>query len=160
MYFAGNYGTGIGGFIENGRTFLGIELGSTRIKAVLIDESHKPIASGSYDWENQLENGIWTYALDEVWKGLQGSYTALKEDVKKQYGAEITAIGSIGISAMMHGYLVFDKEGNQLVPFRTWRNTITGQASAELTELFQYNIPQRWSIAHLYQAILNGEEHQ
>ena len=145
--------------IENGRTFLGIELGSTRIKAVLIDESHKPIASGSYDWENQLENGIWTYALDEVWKGLQGSYTALKEDVKKQYGAEITAIGSIGISAMMHGYLVFDKEGNQLVPFRTWRNTITGQASAELTELFQYNIPQRWSIAHLYQAILNGEEH-
>ena len=145
--------------IENGRTFLGIELGSTRIKAVLIDESHKPIASGSYDWENQLENGIWTYALDEVWKGLQGSYTALKEDVKKQYGAEITAIGSIGISAMMHGYLVFDKEGNQLVPFRTWRNTITGQASAELTELFQYNIPERWSIAHLYQAVLNDEPH-
>ena len=145
--------------IENGKTSLGIELGSTRIKAVLIDESHKPIASGSYDWENQLENGIWTYALDEVQKGLQGSYAALKEDVKKQYGAELTTIGSIGISAMMHGYLVFDKEGNQLVPFRTWRNTITGQASKELTELFRYNIPQRWSIAHLYQAILNGEEH-
>ena len=145
--------------IENGRTSLGIELGSTRIKAVLIDESHKPIASGSYDWENQLENGIWTYSLDEVWKGLQGSYTALKEDVKKQYGAEITAIGSIGISAMMHGYLVFDKEGNQLVPFRTWRNTTTGQAAEELTELFQYNMPLRWSLSHLYQAILNGEEH-
>ena len=145
--------------IENGKTSLGIELGSTRIKAVLIDETHKPIASGSYDWENQLENGIWTYALDEVWKGLQGSYTALKEDVKKQYGAELSTIGSMGISAMMHGYLVFDREGNQLVPFRTWRNTITGQASGELTELFQYNIPQRWSIAHLYQAILNGEDH-
>ena len=145
--------------IEKGKTSLGIELGSTRIKAVLIDESHKPIASGSYDWENQLENGIWTYALSEVWKGLQGSYAALKEDVKKQYDAELCSIGSIGISAMMHGYLVFDKEGNQLVPFRTWRNTITGQASRELTELFQYNIPQRWSIAHLYQAVLNGEEH-
>ena len=105
--------------IESGKTSLGIELGSTRIKAVLIDESHKPIASGSYDWENQLENGIWTYALDEVWKGLRGSYQALKEDVKNQYGAELTTVGALGISAMMHGYLVFDKEGNQLVPFRT-----------------------------------------
>lgn len=145
--------------IENGKTSLGIELGSTRIKAVLIDESHKPVASGSYDWENQLENGIWTYALSEVWKGLQGSYQALKEDVKKQYGAELTVVGSMGISAMMHGYLVFDKEGNQLVPFRTWRNTTTGQAAEELTELFQYNMPLRWSLSHLYQAILNGEEH-
>jgi sugar (pentulose or hexulose) kinase len=145
--------------ILSGKTVLGIELGSTRIKAVLIDGSHQAIASGSYDWENQLEDGIWTYSLEEVWKGLQGSYQALKEDVKKQYGVELTTIGSIGISAMMHGYLVFDREGNQLVPFRTWRNTITGPASKQLTELFQYNIPQRWSIAHLHQAVLNGEEH-
>ena len=145
--------------ILNGQTVLGIELGSTRIKAVLIDESCRPIASGSYDWENQLENGIWTYALDEVWKGLQGSYAALKEDVKQKYGVTLTRLGAMGISAMMHGYLVFDKDGRQLVPFRTWRNTITGQASQELTELFQFNIPQRWSIAHLYQAILNQEEH-
>ena len=145
--------------ILNGQTVLGIELGSTRIKAVLIDESCRPIASGSYDWENQLENGIWTYALDEVWKGLQGSYAALKEDVKQKYGVTLTRLGAMGISAMMHGYLVFDKDDRQLVPFRTWRNTITGQASQELTELFQFNIPQRWSIAHLYQAILNQEEH-
>ena len=145
--------------ILNGEAVLGIELGSTRIKAVLIDGSCKPVASGSYDWENQLENGIWTYALDEVWKGLQGSYAALKEDVKRKYGVTLTKLGAVGISAMMHGYLVFDKDGNQLVPFRTWRNTITGQASQELTELFQFNIPQRWSIAHLYQAILNKEEH-
>ena len=145
--------------ILNGQTVLGIELGSTRIKAVLIDESCRPIASGSYDWENQLENGIWTYALDEVWKGLQGSYAALKEDVKQKYGVTLTRLGAMGISAMIHGYLVFDKDDRQLVPFRTWRNTITGQASQELTELFQFNIPQRWSIAHLYQAILNQEEH-
>ena len=129
--------------ILNGEAVLGIELGSTRIKAVLIDGSCKPVASGSYDWENQLENGIWTYALDEVWKGLQGSYAALKEDVKRKYGVTLTKLGAVGISAMMHGYLVFDKDGNQLVPFRTWRNTITGQASQELTELFQFNIPQR-----------------
>ena len=145
--------------ILNGQTVLGIELGSTRIKAVLIDGSGRPIASGSYDWENQLENGIWTYSLDEVWKGLQGSYGALKEDVKQKYGVALTRLGALGISAMMHGYLVFDKDDRQLVPFRTWRNTITGQASQELTELFQFNIPQRWSIAHLYQAILNKEAH-
>ncbi len=145
--------------IMTGKTTLGIELGSTRIKAVLIDETHKPIASGSYDWENQLVNGIWTYSLEEIWKGLQGSYQSLKADVKAQYGVELTTIGAIGISAMMHGYMAFDKDGNQLVPFRTWRNTITGQASEELTSLFNYQIPQRWSIAHLYQAILNGEEH-
>lgn len=145
--------------ILNGKTSLGIELGSTRIKAVLVDESYKAVAVGNFDWENQLRNGIWTYPLDLVWKGLQGSFASLKEDVKEKYGAELTRVGSIGISAMMHGYLVFDKDGKQLVPFRTWRNTITGEASRELTELFQYNIPQRWSIAHLYQAILNGEEH-
>lgn len=142
-----------------GKTSLGIELGSTRIKAVLIGEDHKPIASGNYDWENRLENGIWTYSQEDIWSGLQGSYQALKEDVRKQYGVELTSIGAIGISAMMHGYLVFDEKGEMLVPFRTWRNTITGQASEELTELFQYNIPQRWSIAHLYQAVLNEEEH-
>lgn len=145
--------------ILNGETSLGIELGSTRIKAVLVDGSYKAIAVGNFDWENQLHDGIWTYPLDLVWKGLQGSYASLKEDVKAKYGVELTKIGSIGISAMMHGYLVFDKDGRQLVPFRTWRNTITGEASKKLTELFQYNIPQRWSVAHLYQAILNGEEH-
>lgn len=145
--------------ILNGKTSLGIELGSTRIKAVLVDESYKAVAVGNFDWENQLRDGIWTYPLDLVWKGLQGSFASLKEDVKEKYGVELTKVGSIGISAMMHGYLVFDKDGKQLVPFRTWRNTITGEASRELTELFQYNIPQRWSIAHLYQAILNGEEH-
>ena len=145
--------------ILNGKTSLGIELGSTRIKAVLVDESYKAVAVGNFDWENQLRDGIWTYPLDLVWKGLQGSFASLKEDVKKKYGVELTKVGSIGISAMMHGYLVFDKDGKQLVPFRTWRNTITGEASRKLTELFQYNIPQRWSIAHLYQAILNGEEH-
>lgn len=145
--------------ILNGETSLGIELGSTRIKAVLVDGSYKAIAVGNFDWENQLHDGIWTYPLDLVWKGLQGSYASLKEDVKAKYGVELTKVGSIGISAMMHGYLVFDKDGKQLVPFRTWRNTITGEASRELTELFQYNIPQRWSIAHLYQAMLKGEEH-
>ena len=145
--------------IVNGETSLGIELGSTRIKAVLVDGSYKAIAVGNFDWENQLHDGIWTYPLDLVWKGLQGSYASLKEDVKAKYGVELTKIGSIGISAMMHGYLVFDKDGKQLVPFRTWRNTITGEASKKLTELFQYNIPQRWSIAHLYQAMLKGEEH-
>ncbi len=145
--------------ILKGETSLGIELGSTRIKAVLVDGSYKAIAVGNFDWENQLHDGIWTYPLDLVWKGLQGSYASLKEDVKAKYGVELTKIGSIGISAMMHGYLVFDKDGRQLVPFRTWRNTITGEASRELTELFQYNIPQRWSIAHLYQAMLKGEEH-
>ncbi len=145
--------------ILKGETSLGIELGSTRIKAVLVDGSYKAIAVGNFDWENQLHDGIWTYPLDLVWKGLQGSYASLKEDVKAKYGVELTKIGSIGISAMMHGYLAFDKNGKQLVPFRTWRNTITGEASRELTELFQYNIPQRWSIAHLYQAMLKGEEH-
>ncbi len=145
--------------ILNGETSLGIELGSTRIKAVLVDGSYKAIAVGNFDWENQLRDGIWTYPLDLVWKGLQGSFASLKEDVKAKYGVELTKIGSIGISAMMHGYLVFDKDGRQLVPVRTWRKTITGEASKKLTDLFQYNIPQRWSIAHLYQAMLKGEEH-
>lgn len=145
--------------IEQGKTSLGIEFGSTRIKAVLIAEGGEPLASGSYEWENQLVNGIWTYSLDDVWKGLQDCYQDLLADVKKQYDAEITQIGSIGFSAMMHGYLAFDKEDNLLVPFRTWRNTITEEAASKLTKEFNYNIPQRWSISHLYQAILNKEKH-
>jgi sugar (pentulose or hexulose) kinase len=141
------------------KTFLGIELGSTRIKAVLIDEGYNPVASGGFDWENKLENGIWTYSLDLVREGLQASFRRLADDLKTRRGTELTTVGGMGVSAMMHGYLVFDKDGNQLVPFRTWRNTITAQAAGALTGAFNFNIPQRWSIAHLYQAILNGEEH-
>ena len=145
--------------IEGARTALGIELGSTRIKAVLIGPDHTPIASGSYEWENRYENGVWTYSLQDVWAGVQGSYRALATEVLQRYHTPLQTVGAIGFSAMMHGYLAFDGEGNLLVPFRTWRNTITGQASKELTELFHFNIPQRWSIAHLYQAILNKEAH-
>ena len=141
------------------KTVLGIELGSTRIKAVLIDEKHIPIASGDYEWENQLVNGVWTYSMDAVHTGLRTCFANLKADVKAKYGAELTTVGAIGVSAMMHGYLPFDKDGKQLCEFRTWRNTITGEAAEELTALFGFNIPQRWSIAHLYQAILNHEEH-
>jgi sugar (pentulose or hexulose) kinase len=145
--------------ICGGGTSLGIELGSTRIKAVLIDGNYAPVASGSYDWENRLENGIWTYSLEDVWAGLQSAFGNLAGDVQNRYGVALDTVGSIGISAMMHGYLVFDKAGGQLVPFRTWRNTITGQAAAELTGKFSFNIPQRWSVAHLYQAVLNKEAH-
>lgn len=145
--------------IENGETVLGIELGSTRIKAVLIGRDHEPIASGSHAWENKLENGIWTYSLEDVWSGLQDCYRDLKDDVQKKYGARLRRVGAIGISAMMHGYLAFDAQGELLTPFRTWRNTTTAQAAAELTELFSFNVPQRWSVAHLYQAILNDEAH-
>ncbi len=145
--------------IKEGRTALGIELGSTRIKAVLTGPDNAPIATGSHDWENQFVNRIWTYSLEAVWDGLRGCYAALAKDVAQRYGVELTALGSLGFSAMMHGYLAFDASDELLVPFRTWRNTMTSQASATLTELFSYNIPQRWSIAHLYQAILNGEEH-
>jgi sugar (pentulose or hexulose) kinase len=145
--------------IESGKTTLGIEFGSTRIKAVLIGEDHTPIASGSHEWENRYENGIWTYSLEEVWTGLQESYRKLSHEVLEKYNTPLQTIGAIGFSAMMHGYLAFDKDGNLLVPFRTWRNTITGQAAEKLTDLFQFNIPQRWSIAHLYQAILNKESH-
>ncbi|MDO4599521.1 MAG: FGGY-family carbohydrate kinase [[Ruminococcus] gnavus] len=145
--------------IMEGNIYLGIELGSTRIKAVLTGADHTPIASGSYGWENQYENGIWTYHLEEIWKGLQSCYRDLKEDVQKQYGVSLKQIRAMGISAMMHGYMVFDEKEELLVPFRTWRNTITEEAADCLTETFQYNIPQRWSIAHLYQAILNQEEH-
>ena len=145
--------------IESGRTVLGIEFGSTRIKEVLIGEDHAPLASGSYDWENRYENGVWTYSLDDVWTGLQQSYRKLNQEVMEKYKTSLKAVGAIGFSAMMHGYMAFDESGNLLVPFRTWRNTITAQAAQELTDLFQFNIPQRWSIAHLYQAILNGESH-
>lgn len=145
--------------IKAGNTSLGIEFGSTRIKAVLVGPDNGVLASGSHEWENRLENGIWTYSLDDIWNGLQDCYKNLAEDVKAQYGETLTTIGSIGFSAMMHGYMAFDKDGELLVPFRTWRNTITEEAAAKLTEAFSYNIPQRWSIAHLYQAILNKEEH-
>jgi sugar (pentulose or hexulose) kinase len=145
--------------IENGNTVLGIEFGSTRIKAVLIGMDHMPIASGSYDWENRYENGIWTYSLEDVWRGLQESYRNLSNQVFEKFNIPLKTIGAIGFSAMMHGYMAFDMYGNLLVPFRTWRNTITGQASEQLTDLFQFNIPQRWSVAHLYQAILNKETH-
>ena len=141
------------------KTVLGIELGSTRIKAVLIDEKHIPIASGDFEWENQFVNGIWTYPMDMIQNGLQTCFANLKADVKAKFDADLTTVGAIGVSAMMHGYLPFDKEGKQLAEFRTWRNTITGEAAGELTDLFGFNIPQRWSIAHLYQAILNHEEH-
>ena len=145
--------------IAAGKAVLGIEFGSTRIKAVLVDEDRKPIASGAHDWENRLEKGVWTYTLDDIWTGLQDCYKKMAEDVMEQYGVKVEKLAGIGFSAMMHGYLAFDKDGNLLVPFRTWRNTITQQASEALTEAFQFHIPQRWSIAHLYQAILNGEEH-
>ena len=145
--------------IENGNTALGIEFGSTRIKAVLIGEDHMPIALGSHEWENRYENGIWTYSLEDVWAGLRDSYRKLCDEVLEKYNTSLKNVGAIGFSAMMHGYMAFDKDGNQLVPFRTWRNTITGQAAEQLTYLFQFNIPQRWSIAHLYQAILNKEPH-
>jgi sugar (pentulose or hexulose) kinase len=145
--------------IEAGKTVLGVEFGSTRIKAVLIGEDHAPIASGSYDWENRYENGIWTYSLEDVWTGLQESYRKLSSEVLEKYNIPLQAIGAIGISAMMHGYMAFDKNSNLLVPFRTWRNTMTGQAANELTDLFRFNIPQRWSVAHLHQAILNREPH-
>lgn len=145
--------------IESGRAILGIELGSTRIKAVLIDEDNKPMAQGSHEWENQLMNGLWTYSIDAIWSGLQDSYADLCANVRKEYGVEITKLAAIGVSAMMHGYMAFDRDQNILVPFRTWRNTNTGPAAAELSKLFNYNIPLRWSISHLYQAILNGEEH-
>ena len=141
------------------KTCLGIELGSTRIKGVLIDENHQVIASGSHGWENDLTDGVWTYELADAVRGVQACYAQLKADAEKKYGKPLKRVAGIGISGMMHGYLVFDKDGKQIAPFRTWRNTITGPAAAELTELFKFNIPQRWSIAHLYQAILNKEEH-
>ena len=145
--------------IETGKAILGIELGSTRIKAVLIDQENKPIAQGSHSWENQLVDGLWTYSLDAIWHGLQDCYADLRANVQKQYGIEIESLAAMGVSAMMHGYMAFNEKAEILAPFRTWRNTNTGRAAAELSELFVYNIPLRWSISHLYQAILNDEPH-
>ncbi len=145
--------------IESGKTALGIELGSTRIKACLIDEKQIPVAGGEYAWENQLVNGIWTYPMEEIVKGIQSCYADLKANVEKEYGVTLTTTGAIGVSGMMHGYLPFDKDWKQLAEFRTWRNTITGEAAEKLTKLFGFNIPQRWSIAHLYQAVLKKEAH-
>lgn len=145
--------------IRAGKTSLGIEFGSTRIKAVLIDDTYTTIAAGDYGWASHLEDGLWSYSQEEIWTGLQTAYAALAEDVENAYGEKLTRVGRIGFSAMMHGYLAFGKDGELLVPFRTWQNTNTSEAHEKLSELFQYNIPERWSIAHLYQAVLNDEEH-
>lgn len=151
--------TGIKEQIQQGRAALGMEFGSTRIKAVLIDEDNQPAASGSWQWESRYEQGIWTYSLEDIWGGVQACFRDLQEDVKRKYQQPVTSLRALGISGMMHGYLAFNQEGALLVPFRTWRNTMTEQAAGILTETFHYNIPQRWSIAHLYQAVLNQEEH-
>jgi sugar (pentulose or hexulose) kinase len=145
--------------ILDGKTALGVELGSTRIKSVLIDESFNPVASGSHDWENNLQDGLWTYSLDDVWEGLQSSFRSLASDVRERYSVSLTRIGAMGVSAMMHGYLPFDKDGKQLAPFRTWRNTNTDKAASILTEALRFNVPHRWSVAHLFQAMLDGEPH-
>ena len=145
--------------IENGKAILGIEFGSTRIKAVLIDPENRPIAQGSHTWENQLVDGLWTYSVEAIWYGLQDCYADLRRNVREQYDIEIETLAAIGVSAMMHGYMAFDKDKNILVPFRTWRNTNTAKAAAELSDLFVFNIPLRWSISHLYEAILDNEEH-
>ncbi len=145
--------------IKNGKGIIGIEFGSTRIKAVLIGEDNKPLASGVHDWQNSLADGIWTYSLDDIHGGLRECFGDLMKNVREQYGVELKSAAGLGISAMMHGYLVFDEDGRLLTPFRTWRNSITGEAAAKLTEALGFNIPERWSAAHLYQAILNKEEH-
>ena len=145
--------------MELKNTVIGIELGSTRIKAVLMGKDHKVLSQGAFTWENSFVDGIWTYSLDEVREGIRKCFSELRKDFEKTYGQKLTTTGAIGISAMMHGYLPFDRDDKQLVPFRTWRNTMTGEAAEKLTEMFSFNIPQRWSVAHLYQAFLNGEEH-
>lgn len=146
-------------FKLNGSECLGIEFGSTRIKAILIDDEFNVLATGSHDWENKLVEGYWTYSIEDIWHGLQSAYKSLNDECENKFSSKITSLSAIGFSAMMHGYLAFDKDDNLLVPFRTWRNTTTAQAARELTKVFNFNIPQRWSIAHLYQAILNQEEH-
>ena len=145
--------------IKNGKTALGIELGSTRIKAVLIDLEGNVLAVGFHDWENSLVDGVWTYSQDEIFKGVKNAYADLKKKVADQYGETLTTIGARGISAMMHGYLAFDKDMNLLAPFQTWRNSNTGAAADKLTELFDFNIPLRWTISHIYQRILDKAEH-
>src|SRR3712207_4761742 len=148
-----------GAAITAGRTALGIELGSTRIKAVLIGPDHAPLAVGTHDWANQLVDRLWTYPLEAVWTGVQASVAALAEDVQRRHGVELAGVGALGVSAMMHGYLAFDAGGELLTPFRTWRNTNTGRAAERLSAEFGANIPHRWSVAHLYQAVLDGEPH-
>lgn len=145
--------------IETAKTYLGIELGSTRIKAVLIAPDYTSIASSDYGWENKYKDGYWTYDIEDVWTGLQSVFASLAQNIKNEYGVSLKRVASMGFSAMMHGYITLDKDNNLLVPFRTWRNTTTGKAASELTEKFNFNIPQRWSIAHLYQAMLNDEKH-
>ena len=145
--------------IAQGRTVLGIELGSTRIKAVLIGADHTPLAVAGHDWQNQYVDRRWTYSLESVWAGLQDCYASLAADVRQRYGVELTAVAALGVSAMMHGYLAFDADGELLTPYRTWRNTDTAAAADRLSALFGHNIPHRWSVAHLYQAVLDGEEH-
>ena len=145
--------------MKQNETVIGIEFGSTRIKAVLIGRNHQILASSSFIWENSYIDGVWTYSLEEVKHGVQICFANLKNDVMQKYGEKLTTTGAIGVSAMMHGYLPFDKNDKQLCEFRTWRNTITAEAAEKLSDLFDFNIPQRWSIAHLYQAILNREKH-
>ena len=145
--------------IRSSRAILGIELGSTRIKASLIDAETSPLASGSHGWENQLRDGVWTYDMQDVWNGLAASYAALREDVRARYSVDLTSAAAMGFSGMMHGYVALDAEGNLLVPFRTWRNNITGDACAELSPLLDFAVPQRWTIAHLYQSILEAQPH-
>ena len=145
--------------IQAGQAVLGIEFGSTRIKAVLVDGQGHTLAVGTHDWENRLENGIWTYSLEDIHEGLQGCYASLKSQVQAQYGITLQKLAAAGISAMMHGYLAFDRGGTLLVPFRTWRNTCTGPAAEKLSEVLDFHMPLRWTSAHLYQAVLNGEEH-
>ena len=142
--------------LEGGRCSLGIEYGSTRIKAVLVDEGNDPIAVGTFDWENSLVDGYWTYAQEELDNGIAAAYASLKEDVRQRYGVTLRRLGALGVSAMMHGYLPFDGEGRLLVPFRTWRNTTTTRAAHELSTLFAFQIPERWSVSHLYLAVLDG----
>ena len=149
----------IASFVSAGKASLGIEFGSTRIKAVLVGPDFAPVAQGAFDWENRLEDGVWTYHDDEIWAGLRAAYAALAADMEKKHGVRLERLAAIGFSAMMHGYLAFDVDGKLLVPFRTWRNTITGEAADGLSRLLAFNIPQRWTIAHLHQAVRNGEAH-
>ena len=142
--------------IESGKAILGIEFGSTRIKAVLIDRNNKPLAQGSHEWENQLVDGLWTYSIEAIWYGLQDCYANLRANVRKEYDIEIENLAAIGISAMMHGYMALNEDGNLLAPFQTWRNTNTQEAADRLTDCFDFNIPLRWTVAHLYQRILRA----
>ena len=146
-------------FIESGKAVMGIEFGSTRIKAVLVDDGFKVIAQGAHDWENKLVDGVWSYSLEDVESGVRDAYAKCVADVAAKYGARLTKLAALGVSGMMHGYLPFDENGKLLVPFRTWRNVMTAEAAAELSSLFKFNVPQRWSIAHYYQAILKKEPH-